>query len=77
MHIIFLTDNFLIEVNAPASRTFQHCREWIKEGRRVTIITCVPNFPKGNVFDGCRNKVWQTEEMVGLWSVAQKWCQML
>lgn len=66
MHILFLTDNFPPEVNAPASRTFEHCREWIKEGHRVTIITCVPNFPKGKVFDGYRNKVWQTEDMDGI-----------
>lgn len=25
----FLTDNFPPEVNAPASRTFEHCREWV------------------------------------------------
>jgi len=27
--------------NAPASRTFEHCREWVKAGHRVTVITCV------------------------------------
>ena len=61
MHILFLTDNFPPEVNAPASRTFEHCREWVKAGHRVTVITCAPNFPKGKVFDGYRNKPWQTE----------------
>ena len=65
MHILFLTDNFPPEVNAPASRTFEHCREWVKKGHRVTIITCAPNFPKGKLFDGYRNKVWQTEDMDG------------
>ena len=56
MHILFLTDNFPPEVNAPASRTYEHCREWVKEGHKVTIITCVPNFPKGIVFDGYVNR---------------------
>lgn len=66
MHILFLTDNFPPEVNAPASRTFEHCREWVRAGHRVTVITCAPNFPKGRVFDGYRNRLWQTGEMEGI-----------
>ena len=66
MHILFLTDNFPPEVNAPASRTFEHCREWVKDGHKVTIITCAPNFPRGEVFDGYKNKLWQSEEMAGI-----------
>lgn len=66
MHILFLTDNFPPEVNAPASRTFEHCREWVKAGHRVTVITCIPNFPKGRIFDGYRNKPWQSEEIAGI-----------
>ena len=46
MHILFLTDNFPPEVNAPASRTFEHCREWVKAGHQVTVVTCAPNFPR-------------------------------
>src|ERR671914_164386 len=52
MHILFLTDNFPPEVNAPASRTFEHCREWVGAGHQVTVVTCAPNFPKGQVFAG-------------------------
>ncbi len=66
MHILFLTDNFPPESNAPASRTFEHCREWVLAGHQVTVMTCAPNFPKGKVFDGYRNKLWQQEEMSGI-----------
>jgi hypothetical protein len=66
MHILFLSDNFPPEVNAPASRTFEHCREWAKAGHRVTVITCVPNFPKGEVYPGYRNKPWQSETLEGV-----------
>lgn len=66
MHILFLSDNFPPEVNAPASRTFEHCREWVKAGHQVTVVTCVPNFPKGRVFEGYRNRLWQREEMDGI-----------
>lgn len=66
MHILFLTDNFAPEFNAPASRTYEHCREWVRAGHKVTVITCAPNFPKGKVFDGYRNRLWQSEIMDGI-----------
>ncbi len=66
MHILFLTDNFPPEVNAPASRTYEHCREWIRSGHRVTVVTCFPNFPTGKVYQGYRNRPWRWEEMDGI-----------
>ncbi|WP_429911159.1 glycosyltransferase family 4 protein [Glycocaulis sp.] len=66
MHILFLTDNFPPEVNAPASRTYEHAREWVKLGAQVTIITCAPNFPQGKVFEGYRNRLRSVEDMDGI-----------
>ena len=66
MHILFLSDNFPPEVNAPASRTHEHCRLWAAAGHRVTVITCAPNFPRGRVFDGYRNALWQCEVVDGV-----------
>ena len=66
MHILFLTDNFPPEVNAPASRTFEHCIEWVRAGNQVTVVTCAPNFPKGRVFDGYKNRFWQSEMVDGI-----------
>ena len=66
MRILFLSDNFPPEVNAPASRTFEHCREWVRAGHEVTVITCAPNFPKGELYAGYRNRLWQWEEMDGI-----------
>lgn len=53
-------------MNAPASRTFEHCREWVARGAEVTVITCTPNFPKGKIFNGYKNRLWQTELMEGI-----------
>ena len=72
MHILFLTDNFPPEVNAPASRTFEHCREWVKAGHKVTVITGAPNFPAGKVFDGYANK-WRTRETLQGIEVTRVW----
>lgn len=66
MTILFLTDNFPPEVNAPASRTYDHVKEWRKSGHEITVITCAPNFPKGKVYDGYKNKPYQTEVMDGI-----------
>ena len=72
MKILFLTDNFPPEVNAPASRTYDHVREWHKAGHEVTVITCAPNFPKGRVYEGYKNKLYQTEWMEGI-KVVRVW----
>ena len=66
MHILFLTDNFPPEVNAPASRTYEHAREWVKEGHKVTVITCAPNFPKGKVYKGYKNRIFLREGLDGI-----------
>lgn len=72
MKILFLTDNFPPEVNAPASRTFEHVKEWHKAGHDITVITCAPNFPKGEVYAGYKNKLYQTEMMDGV-KVVRVW----
>jgi len=72
MKILFITDNFPPEVNAPATRTYEHCREWIKDDVEVTILTCVPNFPQGKVYEGYRNKLYQTEMIDGI-KVVRVW----
>ena len=66
LHILFLSDNYPPEVNAPASRTFDHCRAWASAGHQLTVITCAPNFPGGRVFAGYRNRLWQSETIDGV-----------
>ena len=72
MRILFLTDNFPPEVNAPASRTYDHVCEWRKAGHEVTVITCFPNFPQGHVYKGYKNKWKQVEWMDGI-KVVRVW----
>ena len=66
MRILFVTDNFPPEVNAPASRGFEHCLEWVRNGAEVSVLTCAPNFPQGRVYQGYRNRLYQTEDMQGI-----------
>jgi glycosyltransferase involved in cell wall biosynthesis len=66
MKILFITDNFPPEVNAPASRTYDHCKEWVDKGASVTVVTSVPNFPQGRVYAGYKNKLIQKEIKDGI-----------
>lgn len=75
MKILFITDNFPPETNAPATRTYEHCQEWIKKGAEVTIITCAPNFPHGKVYEGYKNKFYQKENIEGI-EVIRVWSYM-
>jgi colanic acid biosynthesis glycosyl transferase WcaI len=66
LRILFLSDNFSPELNAPASRTHEHARYWVKWGHDVTVLTCAPNFPDGKVFPGYRNSWYQSEIIDGI-----------
>ena len=72
MKVLFLSHYFPPEVNAPASRTYEHCREWAALGHEVTVVTCAPNHPRGKVYPGYRNRLWQREEMDGI-QVVRLW----
>ena len=66
MRILFFTHYYPPEVNAPASRTSEHCRAWAQAGAEVTVVTCAPNHPHGKVYPGYRNRLWQSETRDGV-----------
>ncbi len=72
MKILFISHYFPPEVNAPANRTHEHCRRWVKDGHDVTVITGVPNHPRGKIFEGYRNR-WIQEETVDGIRVLRTW----
>jgi glycosyltransferase involved in cell wall biosynthesis len=66
VRILFLTHYFPPEVNAPAVRTFEHCREWVAAGHDVHVVTCVPSHPLGEAFPGYRRRWYQYELLDGI-----------
>ena len=72
MRILFISHYFPPEVNAPASRTHEHCREWVRQGHEVTVVTGVPNHPRGVLFEGFENR-WIQEEVVDGIRVIRTW----
>jgi len=66
MRILFLTHYFTPEVNAPATRTHEHCREWVAAGHDVHVVTCIPSHPAGRPFAGYRRRWYQYESIDGI-----------
>jgi glycosyltransferase involved in cell wall biosynthesis len=66
VRVLFITDNFVPELNAPATRTYEHCRQWVEAGVDVTVVTCAPNFPDGIVYAGYRNQLYKRETIDGI-----------
>ena len=66
MHILFLTHYFPPEVNAPASRTFENTKRWVEAGHKVTVLTCAPNHPRGILYPGYKNRLFQWDTLAGI-----------
>lgn len=66
MRILFLSDNFPPEGNAPATRLHEHATRWVRGGHEVTVVTCTPNFPEGKRFPGYHNAWRQVESIDGI-----------
>jgi len=61
VHILFLSNYFPPEVNAPATRLHEHARQWVADGHTVDVLTSVPNFPEGEVYEGYENRLTEEE----------------
>ena len=72
VRILFLTHYYPPEVNAPATRTHEHCREWAAAGHDVHVVTCAPSHPIGRLFPGYRRQ-WHRHELVDGVHVHRVW----
>ena len=72
MRILVLSHYFPPEVNAPANRTHEHAKTWVRDGHEVTVLTNVPNHPKGVVFADHRNALFQESWVDGI-RVLRSW----
>lgn len=66
VRILFFSDNFPPETNAPATRLYEHASHWVSMGHEVTVLTGAPNFPEGKVYPGYRNRLCQIETIDGI-----------
>jgi len=66
MRILFLTQYCPPEVGAPQNRIFEFAKQLKKFGHEVTILTAMPNYPKGEIFEEYRGKKVVKEEIDGI-----------
>lgn len=66
MKILFLTQYCPPEVGAPQNRIFEFAKELKKFGHEVTILTAMPNYPRGEIFEEYRGKRIVIEELEGI-----------
>ncbi|MCC5876704.1 MAG: glycosyltransferase [Candidatus Sumerlaeia bacterium] len=65
LRILFLSHYFHPEVNAPATRLFEHTRQWTAAGHEVTVICPTPSAPHGRPYTGFFNSIWSEENVEG------------
>jgi hypothetical protein len=75
MRILFLSHYFFPEGNAPATRVYELCRRWARMGHAVTVVTCAPNVPRGVVYVGYANQLYQREVVEGV-EVRRVWTHL-
>lgn len=66
MKILFLTQYCPPEVGAPQNRIFEFAKGLKKNGNEVTILTALPNYPKGEIFDEYKGRGVVVEEIEGI-----------
>lgn len=72
MRITLLTHYYTPEVNAPASRWSELARAWRDLGHEITVVTAAPSHPRGQLYPGYKNRLFQTEMIDGI-TVIRVW----
>lgn len=65
MKILLVSFYFTPELGAAPSRIANMVEGFGKLGDEVDVLTCLPNYPKGRIFDGYRNKLYKRERIGG------------
>ena len=66
MRILYVSQYFPPEVNAPAQRVSDFAKAWTDAGHEVVVLTGFPNHPTGKVYDGYRLRALQRERIGGV-----------
>src|SRR5579884_954573 len=66
MRILYVSQYFPPEVNAPAARVHELAREWVKLGHEVTVLTAFPHHPLGRKAPQDRGVLTRRETIDGI-----------
>jgi len=63
LRVLFLTQYFPPETGAPPVRLFEMADWLAKQGMQVEVLTALPNYPQGRIYDAYRGKISVTEQI--------------
>ena len=63
MKILYITQYFYPEIGATTNRALANVRYLAKKGHQITVLTEMPNHPKGQIFDDYKRKIFIIEKM--------------
>ena len=66
MKLLILTQYFPPEMGAPQARLYELAKRLHDRGHQISVLTAMPNYPTGKVFDGYRHKIYLQEDMDGI-----------
>ncbi|MEI7837581.1 MAG: glycosyltransferase WbuB, partial [Planctomycetota bacterium] len=66
MRLLIFTQYYPPEMGAPQARLFELATRLRRKGHQVTVLTAMPNYPTGKVFNGYRWRLRQSEVIDGI-----------
>lgn len=66
MKVLIVTERYWPEVGAAPSRLSNMAEGLKSKGCKVDVLTSLPNYPKGRIFDGYRRKILKKEQRNGI-----------
>ena len=66
MKVLVVSFYYPPEIGAAASRISNMVEGLQREGAEVEVLTCLPSYPKGRIFEGYRHRLWKNETINGV-----------
>jgi glycosyltransferase involved in cell wall biosynthesis len=66
MRLLIITQYFPPEMGAPQARLYELAKRLQSMGHKITVLTALPNYPTGKIFDGYQRRLRVAEIMDGI-----------
>jgi len=66
MRLLIITQYFPPEMGAPQARLYELAKRLQRMGHQITVLTALPNYPTGRIFEGYRHRLRLTEAIDGI-----------
>lgn len=66
MKIAVYSHYFEPEIGAPSARILDMASNWVTSGDSVEVVTCFPNHPTGQIYEGYRSSSYASEDLKGI-----------